>query len=116
MLTISLLQEFMLAHKPIDYSPSVVRDLPAPKEIKFQLDDVCKAYISQAEKNFDQLAGMHDLLVRLTLFTNEKTVVKLSQILHYEGYGKDYIKTFKASPDAWMQLVMQLAFHKVTWT
>lgn len=35
------------------------------------------------------------------------------QVLHYEGYGKDYIKKFKASPDAWAQLVKQLAFHKM---
>jgi hypothetical protein len=35
------------------------------------------------------------------------------QVLHYEGYGKETIKTFKASPDAWAQLVKQLAFHKM---
>ena len=34
-------------------------------------------------------------------------------MLHYEGYGKEYIKKFKASPDAWAQLVKQLAFHKM---
>lgn len=34
-------------------------------------------------------------------------------MLHYEGYGKNYIKKFKASPDAWAQLVKQLAFHKM---
>lgn len=37
----------------------------------------------------------------------------LLQVLHYEGYGKEYIKKFKASPDAWAQLVKQLAFHKM---
>jgi Choline/Carnitine o-acyltransferase len=36
-----------------------------------------------------------------------------SQVLHYEGYGKDYIKRYKLSPDAWAQLVKQLAFHKM---
>ena len=35
------------------------------------------------------------------------------QVLHYEGYGKDHIKRFKISPDAWAQLVKQLAFHKM---
>jgi carnitine O-acetyltransferase len=34
-------------------------------------------------------------------------------VLHYEGYGKDLMKKFKASPDAWAQLVKQLAFHKM---
>lgn len=35
------------------------------------------------------------------------------QVLHYEGYGKDLMKKFKMSPDAWVQLVKQLAFHKM---
>lgn len=34
-------------------------------------------------------------------------------MLHYEGYGKNLIKKFRASPDAWAQLVKQLAFHKL---
>ena len=34
-------------------------------------------------------------------------------MLHYEGYGKNQIKHFKASPDAWAQLVKQLAFQKM---
>lgn len=33
--------------------------------------------------------------------------------MHYEGYGKNLIKKFKASPDAWAQLVKQLAFYKM---
>jgi carnitine O-acetyltransferase len=35
------------------------------------------------------------------------------QVLHYEGYGKELMKRFKVSPDAWVQLVKQLAFHKM---
>ena len=35
------------------------------------------------------------------------------QVLHYEGYGKELMKKFKVSPDAWVQLVKQLAFHKM---
>lgn len=34
-------------------------------------------------------------------------------MLHYEGYGKDLMKRLKVSPDAWVQLVKQLAFHKM---
>jgi len=33
--------------------------------------------------------------------------------VHYEGYGKEFIKQFKLSPDAWTQLVKQLAFQKM---
>ena len=35
------------------------------------------------------------------------------QVLHYEGYGKNLMKKFKVSPDAWAQMVKQLAFHKL---
>lgn len=34
-------------------------------------------------------------------------------MLHYEGYGKDLMKKCKVSPDAWAQLVKQLAFYKM---
>jgi len=52
--------------------------------------------VSDSCQRFDELVGKHDL-----------------HVLHYEGYGKNYIKKFKASPDAWAQLVKQLAFHKM---
>ncbi|KAF8514213.1 acyltransferase ChoActase/COT/CPT [Hysterangium stoloniferum] len=93
------LNEFLLsslAHNKVDHGSNVVRSLPAPKELAFELNDTVKQYIVQAEKNFDELVDKHELLV-----------------LHYEGYGKDVIKKFKASPDAWMQLVKQLAFYKL---
>lgn len=36
-----------------------------------------------------------------------------AQVLHYDNYGSHYIKKHKVSPDAWAQLVKQLAFHKM---
>ena len=35
------------------------------------------------------------------------------QALQYDGYGKDLIKHYKCSPDAWAQLVMHLAFFNM---
>ncbi|KZT23413.1 acyltransferase ChoActase/COT/CPT [Neolentinus lepideus HHB14362 ss-1] len=97
------LNEFVLASLAagkIDLGPartnSTGKDLPQPKELKFELNDKVKGYIQQAEKNFNDLVSKHDL-----------------HVLHYEGYGKELIKKFKASPDAWAQLVKQLAFHKM---
>jgi len=34
-------------------------------------------------------------------------------VLHYESYGSAFIRSHKVSPDAWAQLVMQLAWHKL---
>ncbi|KAG8982888.1 Carnitine O-acetyltransferase mitochondrial, partial [Tulasnella sp. 427] len=94
------LNEFMLSSlrfKKIDHGPETVREsLPPPAELKFELDGTVKKYISEAEKHFDDLVGAHDL-----------------HVLHYEGYGKQGIKKYKVSPDAWAQMVKQLAFHKM---
>lgn len=51
-----------------------------------------------------------------SFITNYQSLQTLSfdvQVLHYEGYGASYIKKHKASPDAWAQLVKQLAFYKL---
>jgi len=34
--------------------------------------------------------------------------------VHFEQYGKDAIKKHKVSPDAWVQMVKQLAYGKMT--
>ena len=36
-----------------------------------------------------------------------------SQMVHFQGYGKNLIKTFKASPDAYVQMIKQLAFYRL---
>ncbi|CAE6351603.1 unnamed protein product [Rhizoctonia solani] len=86
-----------LAKGKVDHgSTTVSSNLPAPKEITFELDSTSKSHIQTATKNFNTLVGQHDL-----------------HVLQYEGYGKAAIKTYKASPDAWAQMVKQLAFHKM---
>ncbi|KAI0074058.1 acyltransferase ChoActase/COT/CPT [Panus rudis PR-1116 ss-1] len=89
-----------LAQRKVDLgperTPETGKDLEAPTELKFVVDGKVGEYVKKAEENFDKLVAAHDL-----------------EVLHYEGYGKEYIKKFKASPDAWAQLVKQLAFHKM---
>ncbi|KAF7346576.1 Carnitine acetyl transferase [Mycena sanguinolenta] len=70
--------------------------LPAPTELSFELNTTTRDLIKGAESRFDKLVGEHEL-----------------HVLHYEAYGKDAVKHFGASPDAWAQLVKQLAFHKM---
>ncbi|KAG6334319.1 hypothetical protein ID866_4773 [Astraeus odoratus] len=95
--------EFMLAslaaHKVDLGAPrtaSTGANLPQPTELNFELDARCMSYVEGACKHFDELVGKHDM-----------------EVLHYEGYGKELMKKFKVSPDAWAQLVKQLAFHKM---
>lgn len=95
------LNEFIcatIANNKVDFGTETeTSDLPAPEELKFDINDKVASLIKSAEERFDQLVGSHDL-----------------QVLHYEGYGKNLIKKFKVSPDAWAQLVKQYAFHKMT--
>ena len=86
--------------------------LPEPKELQFVLDDKSRAYIREAEARFDALVGKQELLVMFH-YDFVCSPLNTSQVLQYEGYGKEYIKKFKISPDAWTQLVIQLAFHKM---
>ena len=88
-------------------------ELPAPTELKFIVNEATSKHVKDAEIAFDNLVGQHDMHVRMLLHIPHTYSYTPYQVLHYEGYGKDYIKKFRASPDAWAQLVKQLAFHKM---
>ena len=109
-----------LAQKKIDLgaerTPETGKDLPAPQELHFALDVKSERNITASEAEFDKLVGAHDMEVRCAVLLLDcliDHILPSSQVLHYEGYGKEYIKKFKASPDAWAQLTKQLAFHKM---
>lgn len=87
----------VIFNNKIDLSnPSVRSNLPEPQLIKFHLNDTVKAEISRAQKDFDHVIGQHELRVQA-----------------YQGYGKGLIKKFKCSPDAYVQMIIQLAYYKM---
>jgi carnitine O-acetyltransferase len=94
------MNEFMLAslaaNKAPLGSPTPSASLPAPTELTFTLPPSLLTTIAGAEKRFDDLVGAHDL-----------------HVLQYDGFGKDFAKAHKTSPDALAQLVKQLAWHKM---
>jgi carnitine O-acetyltransferase len=101
--TVLRMNEFMLAtlaRGKADLGPprnsETATSLPPPTELKFDISAEVRSLVAGSEEQFDKLVDAHDL-----------------QVLHYEGYGKNFIKKHKASPDAWAQLVKQLAFHKM---
>lgn len=77
-------------------SSSVSKNLPEPVEIKFVLNKEIETEIQQAKKCFEDLIGKHQLAIQ-----------------RYLGYGKRLIKKFKCSPDAYVQMIIQLAYYKM---
>jgi len=79
---------------PFD-DPNVRSDLPNPKPLRFEINKELEQDIAAAQAHFAQQIGAHELRVQA-----------------YQGYGKGLIKKFKCSPDAYVQMIIQLAYHK----
>lgn len=87
----------MIFTNKLDLSDTSVRsDLPEPSALRFHIDETLNKEIQRATTEFNLLIGQHDLKVQA-----------------YQGYGKGMIKKFKCSPDAYVQMVIQLAYHKM---
>lgn len=81
----------------LDFSnPEVRSGLSDPVPVKFEITKEVQAEIDRAIGDFQTVIGQHELAVQA-----------------YQGYGKGLIKKFKCSPDAYVQMVIQLAYHKM---
>ena len=86
----------LIFNNKLDYeNPSIRSNLPDPVPIRFQLTPELHEDIGTAQKHFTQVIGEHELKVEA-----------------YQGYGKETIKKFKCSPDAYVQMMIQLAYKK----
>lgn len=87
----------LIFNKKIDLSAKSVRSqLPDPKPITFHLNDESSEAIDVAAQYHRKQIASHELVVQA-----------------YQGYGKGLIKKFKCSPDAYVQMVIQLAYYKM---
>ncbi len=87
----------LIAHNKLDFeNPSIRSDLPDPVALKFDTNAAVNDDLASAQAQFRQVIASHDLRVQA-----------------YQGYGKGLIKKFKCSPDAYVQMVIQLAYHKM---
>lgn len=81
----------------LDFSdPNIRSNLPEPTLIKFHITKEVQNEIDRALKDFNEVIGQHELRVQA-----------------YQGYGKGLIKKFKCSPDAYVQMIIQLAYFKM---
>jgi carnitine O-acetyltransferase len=87
----------VIFNNKLDFSdPSVRSNLPEPQALKFHVSKELQIEIDRASKDFAEVMGSHELRVQA-----------------YQGYGKGLIKKFKCSPDAYVQMIIQLAYHKM---
>lgn len=81
----------------LDLTDSSTRsDLPEPIALKFNIGAEMEQAIDRAVINHRSIIGRHELKVQA-----------------FQGYGKGLIKKFKCSPDAYVQMIIQLAYHKM---
>lgn len=76
-------------------APEVVPE--APSVLPFDITVKGRADIEAAKVKFDETIAAHD-----------------EEVFQYYGYGKNLIKQFKVSPDAYVQMLIQLAYYKLT--
>jgi carnitine O-acetyltransferase len=87
----------VIFNNKLDFSnPDVRSGLPEPQALKFHLNQTVQEEIARATKDFQEVIAAHELRVQA-----------------YQGYGKGMIKKFKCSPDAYVQMIIQLAYHKM---
>ena len=87
----------VIFNNKLDFSDPTVRSgLPDPTPVNFTVTKEVQAEIDRAIKDFHEVISKHELAVQ-----------------SYQGYGKGLIKKFKCSPDAYVQMVIQLAYHKM---
>ena len=87
----------MIFNNKLDFSnPAVRSNLPEPTVIEFHVNEQVQFEIDRATSDFNEVINSHELKVQA-----------------YQGYGKGMIKKFKCSPDAYVQMVIQLAYYKM---
>jgi len=87
----------LIVHEKLDFSnPSIRSSIPDPTAVRFDTDDQVIKDMASAQQQFATVIGSHELRVQA-----------------YQGYGKALIKKFKCSPDAYVQMIIQLAYHKM---
>ncbi|KAI5962123.1 CAT2 [Candida pseudojiufengensis] len=65
--------------------------------LSFDINPTTRSNIASAILKFNETIAAHD-----------------EEIFQHYGYGKGLIKKFKCSPDAYVQMLMQLAYYKLT--
>jgi len=120
-----------LAKGQIDHAGASIPGgkLPEPEPITFQLNAAVEKAIAKAAERFDGDVRRHDHHALCTVpgprhacghFSSRRSRCRPDRpppsITDYTGYGKNLIKKFKMSPDAYAQMAIQLAYYRLKGT
>ncbi|CAL1535923.1 unnamed protein product [Lymnaea stagnalis] len=86
----------VMGKEKIQDGPRDPNSLPHPKCLQWSLSAHSLADIEQAKESVDNMVNDFDLTV-----------------FRFEGYGREFIKTQGMSPDAYIQLALQLTYYKI---
>ncbi|XP_024141426.1 choline O-acetyltransferase [Oryzias melastigma] len=87
--------KYIKGNPPEMVKSSSIRELPPPKRLQWKSDHQIQALIEAAGNRLQRLVNNLDM-----------------DVFTFKAYGKEYIKKQKVSPDAFIQVAMQLAFFK----
>jgi carnitine O-acetyltransferase len=85
----------VIVNNKIEFTSDVNASSRVPREITFTVDGTVEQAVNTAVRDFGEVINQHELAV-----------------FAYKGYGKGLIKKFKVSPDAFVQMLLQLAYYK----
>ncbi|XP_055524768.1 carnitine O-acetyltransferase-like [Wyeomyia smithii] len=93
---IAVLTDFIINYLAKGGQEGSVKDFPPPQKLNFNLTSEAYNLLEKAAASHDKLIGDLDM-----------------NYLHYTGYGKNFIKSQKMSPDSYIQMAIQYAFYKL---
>ena len=86
-----------LRENTVDHGPAGARDgTPAPRRVPLAVGPPARRFIAEAVRRHDARARAHDL-----------------RVLHHRAFGTAELKRLRCSPDAFVQLALQLAAFRV---
>ncbi|XP_030579874.1 carnitine O-acetyltransferase-like isoform X2 [Archocentrus centrarchus] len=94
--SLALADHITASMKKPQMMPSPVELLPMPQKLHFNITPDIKNVIEEAKQSMDKIA--EDLDLRVLVFSH---------------FGKIFIKAYKLSPDAFVQMAIQLAYYRI---